>query len=298
MAFFDDFLDTGGSGKKTLRRGTDRALAELERFYEGPIKGLQLAPEFYKLLSSPALRNTPLGRSLALQNQLLGEVSAGLGGRAFGARKGGMRGAGVLPPDLANAIGENLTGQLAASGTEGSPAAAITAAMRFSGASEGIRQSRIGQAQSVLGQIGGASILPSASEMLGASAQRAGLAANLQYQSALSQATMERQDRDQFRGLVGSFFDPLGIGPGFGDSSGGGSSGGGGGAAFGGLLGGMFGGGGSTSNARGGAALGGQAGASYGSYGAYNYGGGAASGGQQGGLMGTVGNLLPLLALL
>lgn len=141
-----------------------------------------MAPEFYKLLSSPELKNTPLGRSLELQNQILGEVSAGLGGKAFGAT--GRRGnAGALPPDMVSAIGENLNSQMAASGTLGSPAGAIRAAMKFSGASEGIRQQRIASAQSALGQIGGASIMPSASEFLQVGANKAAQAANLEMQA-------------------------------------------------------------------------------------------------------------------
>src|SRR5574337_128155 len=147
----------GGSGSTSIRHARKRAMAELERSYEGPLKGLEIAPEFYGHLRSPELRNTPLGRSLQLQQLLLGEASAGLGGRAFGARRGGRAGAGALPPDLLNAISNNLASEQGARGVEGSPAAVLQAALRLTGASEGIRQNRIQMAQSVLGQIGGAS---------------------------------------------------------------------------------------------------------------------------------------------
>lgn len=191
----------GGSGRKQIRHGRDRALKELERFYEGPIRGLQIAPEFYGLLESDKLRNTPLGRSLQLQQQLLGEVSAGLGGKGFGERQG--KGAGRLPPDLANAIGENLMTNLARAGVEGSPAAALQASMRFTGASEAIRSQRIAQAQSVLGQVGGASILPSASEFLALGARRASEAAGIQYGSGQQLAQIGQQERQMYGQLAG-----------------------------------------------------------------------------------------------
>jgi hypothetical protein len=190
----------GGSGARDIRKGRDRALQQLEKSYEGPIRGLQIAPEFYKLLSSPELKNTPLGRSLDLQNQILGEVSAGLGGQAFG-RKG--KGAGALPPDMVSAIGENLNSQMAASGTLGSPAGAIKAAMRFSGASEDIRRQRLQSAQSALGQIGGASIMPSASEFLQVGANKASQAANLEMQAGQQIYGAHQQHKNQLWEGVG-----------------------------------------------------------------------------------------------
>lgn len=191
----------GGGSSKSIRHGRQRALGELERIYEGPIRGLQIAPEFYKLLGSSELKNTPIGRSVQLQQNLLDEVMSGLSGKAFG---GGKRGnAGTLPPDLVSAIGENLNSQLSASGTEGSPVRALQAAMRFSGASESIRQNRIASAQSVLGQIGGASILPSASEFLNVGAQRASQAANIQYQAGLDTAQAKQQEMAGYGSLLG-----------------------------------------------------------------------------------------------
>ena len=167
-------------GWTKLRHGRDLALGELDKYYEGPIRGLQLAPEFYKLLGSSDLQNTPLGRSLGIQNQILGEISASLGGQAFG-RTGKNKGAGALPPDMLSAIGENLTSNLAQAGIEGSPAGAIQAAMRFSGASEQIRSQRINQALNAVGALGGASIYPSASQWANLGAQKAETAARLQY---------------------------------------------------------------------------------------------------------------------
>lgn len=205
----------GGSGAHDIRRGRDRALDQLEKSYEGPIRGLQIAPEFYKLLSSPELKNTPLGRSLELQNQILGEVSAGLGGSAFGARGKGQRGAGALPPDMVSSIGENLNSQMAASGTLGSPAGAIKAAMRFSGASEDIRAQRLNEAQSALGQIGGASIMPSASEFLQVGANKASQAANLEMQAGMG----IKQAKQDYYGEIGSAIGSIGglaLGGGFG----------------------------------------------------------------------------------
>lgn len=194
---------TGADTSRWLGRGQEKALGELGKFYEGPIQGLQIAPEFYKLLGSNAFRNTPIGKSMMLQNQLLGEVSAGLGGQGFGADRMGGRGAGTLPPDLAYSIGNNLTSQMGAAGTIGSPIGAIQAAMRFSGASEDIRAQRIAQASQILGQIGGASIMPSSSQFLGLGAERAGQAANLQYRGAQDIAQAEQQKSANFGQMFG-----------------------------------------------------------------------------------------------
>lgn len=193
----------GGSGARDIRKGRDRALQQLEKSYEGPIRGLQIAPEFYKLLSSPELKNTPLGRSLDLQNQILGEVSAGLGGQAFGRTKG-RPGAGSLPPDMVSAIGENLTMQNAANGTGGSPANAIRAAMRFSGASEDILSQRLNNAQRALEQIGGASIMPSASQFLQVGANKASQAANLEMQAGEQIYNAHQAHQNQLWGAVGT----------------------------------------------------------------------------------------------
>jgi len=199
----------GSGGQRQLRHGRQRALAQLERIYEGPLEGLDIAPDFYRKLSSPELRKTPIGRSLQLQQQLLGEVSAGLGGRAFGRGKG--PGAGTLPPDLVSSIQNELTSAQGAAGTEGSPAAALTAALRFSGASEAIRAQRIQSAQAVLGQVGGASLLPSASEFLQTGAQRAVSAANVEMQMSQAEANLKAQKQQSFYQGAGQI---LGIGAG------------------------------------------------------------------------------------
>lgn len=194
----------GGSGASDIRTGRNRALGELERYYEGPIRGLQIAPEFYKMLGSDQLKNTPLGRSLSLQQQLLGEVSAGLGGRAFGQRAGGRGGAGVLPPDLTSSISNQLYSSLAQGGIEGSPAGALQAAMRFSGASEDIRHQRIADASAILGQIGGGSIMPSASQFAQMGANRASQAANLEMQSGEDIANAKAAQRGFYGQLLGT----------------------------------------------------------------------------------------------
>lgn len=193
MGFFD-------SGSKSIRHGRDRALKELERYYEGPIRGLQIAPEFYKLLGSKELANTPLGRSYQLQNQIFTELSAALGGQPSG-RKGN---AGTLPPDLASAIGENLNSQLSASGIEGSPVRALQAAMRFSGASESIRSNRINQALGAVGALGGAGILPSASQFAQMGAQRAESAAGIQYKAGQDLAAAQQAQNSMWGSLLGT----------------------------------------------------------------------------------------------
>lgn len=188
-------------GWTKIRHGRDLALQELDKYYEGPIRGLQLAPEFYKLLGSDALKNTPLGRSLNIQNQILGEISASLGGQAFGRGKG--KGAGQLPPDMVSAIGENLTSNLAAAGIEGSPAGAVQAAMRFSGASENIRQQRIQQGLNAVNMLGGAGIMPSASQFLNLGAQKAESAARYQYNFGEQQQGAVDQRNAQWGQLAG-----------------------------------------------------------------------------------------------
>lgn len=209
-------------GWTKVRSGRDAALRELDKYYEGPLKGLEIGAQFYKMLGSADLKNTPLGRSLALQQQLLGEVSAGLGGQAFGRTKN-RPGAGTLPPDLVSAIGENLNMQSGQLGLDGSPANAIRAAMRYSGASEDIRAQRIASAQSVLGQVGGGSIMPSASEFLQLGARKAESAAQLQYQGAIDMNNAReasRSSRNQMygqiagmaaSGLLGGFAAPAGM---------------------------------------------------------------------------------------
>lgn len=209
-------------GWTKIRHGRDQALKELERYYEGPLKGLEIGAQFYKMLGSNDLKNTPLGRSLALQQQLLGEVSAGLGGQAFGRTKG-RPGAGVLPPDLVSAIGENLNMQSGQLGLDGSPANAIRAAMRYSGASEDIRAQRINSGLNVLNTVGRGSIMPDASQFLNLGAQKAESAAAYQYKGAMdmnSERERQRAGRSQMygqiagmagSGLLGGFAAPAGM---------------------------------------------------------------------------------------
>lgn len=196
------------SVSREIRKGRNAALQELQGSFLGPLEGLRIAPEFFKLLQSPALRNTPLGRSLQLQQQVLGETSAALGGEPFG-RRG--RGAGALPPDLVTAIGEQVGGSAGAAGIAGSPAAALKAAIRFTGASESIRQQRISSALNVLQTVGQGSIAPSASQFLEVGARKASQAADIQFQAGnlLAQA---RAAKDSARGkLLGTALG-LGIG--------------------------------------------------------------------------------------
>lgn len=207
-------------GWTKVRHGRDQALKELDKYYEGPLKGLEIGAQFYKMLGSADLKNTPLGRSLELQQQLLGEVSAGLSGKAFGSRKGN---AGILPPDLVSAIGENLNMQSGQLGLDGSPANAIRAAMRYSGASEDIRAQRINSGLNVLHSVGGGSIMPDASQFLNLGAQKAESAAKYQYQGALDMnQEMERQRSSRMQtygqiagmagsALLGGFAAPAGM---------------------------------------------------------------------------------------
>jgi len=108
-----------------------------------------------------------------------------------------------LPPDLVNAIGEQVGTSLGAAGVEGSPAGAIQAAMRFSGASEDIRARRIGLAQGVLGQVGGASIMPSASEFLQVGANRASQAAGYQFQYGMARGAAKDQAQQSLMSGIG-----------------------------------------------------------------------------------------------
>lgn len=105
---------------------------------------------------------------------------------------------------MVSAIGENLNSQMAASGTLGSPAGAIRAAMRFSGASEDIRAQRLNEAQSALGQIGGASIMPSASQFLQVGANKAAQAANIEQQTGQEIYNAHQAHKNQLWGAVGT----------------------------------------------------------------------------------------------
>jgi len=182
------------SGRDEVRRGRNRALAELEKSFEGPIRGLQIAPEFFGLLQSDALQNTPLGQAFNLQQAVFGEVLGGLTGEStFSGR---------LPGDLASSIGEQVAGFAGGRGTSGSPANAIQAALRFSGASENIRQSRINQALNTLQTIGQGTIFPSASQFLQVGANKASQAANVQFESGQILGGLKSQQNRALTSLV------------------------------------------------------------------------------------------------
>lgn len=84
--------------------------------------------------------------------------------------------------------------------------------MRFSGASEQIRAQRIQSAQGVLGQVGGASILPSASEFLQLGAQRAQSAANVETSMSQAEASLRASRQQAIYSGIGQL---VGMGVGF-----------------------------------------------------------------------------------
>jgi hypothetical protein len=116
---------------------------------------------------------------------------------------------------MVSAIGENLNSQMAASGTLGSPAGAIKAAMRFSGASEDVRARRLNEAGAALEQIGGASIMPSASQFLQVGANKASQAANIEQQAGTQIAGAKQNYYGEIGNAIGSI-GALGLGGGFG----------------------------------------------------------------------------------
>lgn len=193
------------SPSKKIRSGRNRALAELEKSFDGPVRGLQIAPEFFNLLQSPELAGTPLAGAFNTQNAIFDNVLGGLSGN---------RSAGQLPSDLANAIGENLASAQGARGTFGSPAGLLEAANRFSGASESIAQSRISQALQAVQAIGAGSIFPSASQFLQVGANKAANAAQIQFQAGQAQAAERARQNAAISQVVGTvlggFFGPGG----------------------------------------------------------------------------------------
>jgi hypothetical protein len=208
-----------GSSDKQARRdikaGRDRALGELEKIFSGPLEGLRLAPEFFRLLASPELAGTPLGRGVDLQQAIIDQALGGLTGQGGAA-------AGQLPGDIRSALLESTGGAQAGRGTFGSPAGNLALANEFVGASEAIRASRLQQAFAALGGTSAAgSVQPSASQFLDIGRQRALAAADVftGAGSQLAQASLAAEQ--QKAGALGSI---LGIGLG---------------AATGGLLGGL-----------------------------------------------------------
>lgn len=169
---------------------------QLEGALKGPIEGLQLAPEFFKLLSSPELAGTPLGQSYLAQQEVFNNILGGLTGQ-------GML-AGKLPGDLASAIGENLASEQAARGTFGSPAGAIQAAMRFSGASEDIAQRRIQTALQAINQLGGAGVLPGASQFLQAGLEKSLTGAKIFAELGLAGANQQAQQNAAIGNVIGT----------------------------------------------------------------------------------------------
>ena len=184
-------MGSSSSASREIGRGRKAAKQSLT----GPIQGLQMAPEFFRLLQSPELAGTPLAQSLAAQQAVLQNVTGALtGDRTF---------AGQLPGDLASAIGENLAGAQGARGTFGSPAGAIEAGLRFSGASEQIRAQRIQSALQAIQGVGAGAIFPSASEFLQGGLQRAQMLVGLAG-TAAGIAQQEQAARGQVIGrLVG-----------------------------------------------------------------------------------------------
>ena len=186
---------TSEQSRHDLKKGREQALGQLERIFEGPLRGLQMAPEFFKLLGSPELAGTPLGRGVGLQNQLLDAVSGGLAGRS----------AGRLPGDLQSAVTESFGGAQAGRGTYGSPAANLGLANEFAGQSEAIRQQRINSALAVLGGTSAAgSVLPSASQFLQVGAQRSLSAADTISKSFAGEAQYAYQDAESQRSALAS----------------------------------------------------------------------------------------------
>lgn len=182
-------------GIRRLRSSESDALDELNRSYQGPLEGLRLAPEFFRLLSSGELAGTPLAGALALQNQLQKEALGGLTGDTSFAAK--------LPKDLEASIGEGLSSQLGALGIETSPSAAIQAALKYSGGSEAVRQNRINSALAVLNQTGGAAIYPSSQDFLDVGANLALNKAKVRSQSDLAFSNLYFQRAGQYAGLAG-----------------------------------------------------------------------------------------------
>lgn len=183
--------------RKDLKKGREQALAQLERIYEGPLRGLQMAPEFFRLLGSDALSGTPLGRGVGLQNQLLDAVSGGLAGRS----------AGRLPADLRSSVTEGFGGAQAGRGTYGSPAGNLALANEFAGQSEAIRSQRIQNALAVLGGTSaGGSVFPSANAFLQVGANRASQAADLTYRSFAGEAEAAQNASNANSAALGSLF--------------------------------------------------------------------------------------------
>lgn len=171
----------GANPKSSIRHGIKAAMRELEKSYEGPLRGLDVAKDFFARLGSEEFAGTPLARGLGLQNALLDEATLGLtGGSNF-----------ALPTEIGRAAGNQIGGFLGAAGIEGSPAGAVAAANRLTGISEQVRQSRLGQALTILGGAAGGSVFPSASEFLRVGANKASQAANIQYQGGLAKANAQ-----------------------------------------------------------------------------------------------------------
>lgn len=182
--------------RKDLKKAREQALAQLERIFEGPLQGLRIAPEFFKLAGSPELAGTPVGRGLALQNQILDAASGGLAGTDFNA--------GRIPADLRSAVLEAQGGASAGRGLVGG-AANLDLANRFSGVSEQLRASRIQSALSALGGTGAsASVLPSAQFFGELGARRALAGAEAVQSSFGAEAQASLQAAQQQSQAIGS----------------------------------------------------------------------------------------------
>lgn len=209
-----DIFGGSAAGTKDIKKSRDRALQQLQSAFEGPLKGLQQAIPFFKMLASPELANTPLGRGVGLQQELISQAMGGLQGQAFNAGK--------IPADMNSAVLESLGQAQAARGTYGSGTGDLELGNRFAGISEQLRTQRLHDALAVLGGTSAAgSVAPSASQWLGTSLATAQAGADVEMRSGqlLAQADMaQSQARGQLLGGVLSF----GLGAGLGGFGGGG----------------------------------------------------------------------------
>jgi len=211
-----------------VKEGRKRALGELDKIFQGPLEGLRIAPEFFKLLGSPELAGTPLSKGLDLQNELLDTVLGGLRGESSKL--------GAIPDDVRSAVLEAQGSAAAGRGSFGSGAADLGLANEFSGISEQIRSSRIQQAlMGLQGTSAAASVLPSSSAFLEVGRQKALTAADIQFRSGLAESEARRAEDAQIGSIIGTIgggllgaglggfggLGGMGLGSGFGGAAGG-----------------------------------------------------------------------------
>lgn len=190
--------------RKDIAKGREQALQQLSQIFQGPLEGLRLAPEFFRLAGSADLANTPVGKGLSLQNQILDQASAALNGQDFNG--------GRIPADLQSAILESTGGQQAARGTYGGGAANLALANRFAGASEDIRARRQQSALQALAGTGAAAGVLPGSEFFGQlGAQRSLAAANAIQSSFADEAKYAFQSEQSQQQAYGQLLG-LGLG--------------------------------------------------------------------------------------